>query len=274
MPKVSVLMTNYNGEKFIEEAIESILNQTYTDFELIIIDDWSTDESWGIIQSLSHRDTRIHCYQNTKNLWISLTRNRLIDLAQWDYIAWLDSDDRARSDRIEKQVQFLKKHPNYGIVGSWMTLIDADGREMKIKQLPISDQDIRKQWYYRNSLNHPTLMMRKTCIQKTGYFDASLDVAEDYDFWVRAGTHTYLANIPEALTQYRIHTGNISIQKFQTTIQKTLLVRKKMKKLGYKMWVFWHIAYHITRCMQYMPPKLVMFLFYYFIRIFSIKNTQ
>ncbi len=166
MPKVSVLMTNYNGWMYIAEAIESILWQTFTDFELIIVDDGSSDESWEIIQKYAENDGRIRCYKNEKNSGISVTRNRLIDLAQWEYFAWLDSDDRAKPERLKKQVKFLEKNPWYGIIGSWMMLIDTEGKEKGVKQLPISDQEIRKQWYMRNSLNHPTLMMTRECIKK------------------------------------------------------------------------------------------------------------
>lgn len=268
MPKVSVLVTNYNSEKYIGETIESIVWQTFTDFELIILDDRSSDKSWSIIQKYQAKDIRIRCYQNEKNLGISLTRNKLIDLAQWSYVAWLDSDDRARPERLERQVHFLDTHPEYGIVGSWMVLINGDWKATGKKYMPITNEAVRKQWYFRNSLNHPTLMMRMECIKKTGYYDPLFDGAEDYDFWIRAGMHCMIANIPEFLTEYRIHNNNISIKKHKKTIRKTLLVRKKMQQLGYPLWILGKIAYILTWCIQYIPPYLTVFLFYRFISIF------
>lgn len=272
MPKVSVLMTNYNGSRYIGSAIESILYQTFTDFECIIVDDNSTDDSWNIIQKYKEKDKRIRCFQNEKNLWISHTRNRLIDLAKGDYYAWLDSDDMAREDRLELQVDFLNKNPEYGIIGSWMTIIDGEGKENWIKKLPVTDDKIRKQWYFRNSLNHPTLMMRKEIVAKTGYYDYKMDGAEDYDYWIRAGTHCLLGNIPLELVKYRIHFENASIEKHAKTIKKTLLVRKKMMKMGYKIGILWYISYYITWCMQFVPPALVVFLFYSFIKVFSFRK--
>lgn len=273
MPRVSVLMTNYNKAAFIGEAIESIIGQTFTDFECIIVDDCSTDTSWNIIQNYSHKDARILCYQNTYNIWISLTRNRLLDIAQWEYIAWLDSDDYADIHRLEKQVYFLDTHPHHGIVGSWLELIDSTWKQIGTKELPAEDAAIRKQWYVRNSLNQTSLMIRKTCIEKTGYYNMNMDPAEDYDLYVRAGTHCLLANIPEILTYYRIHTSNTSLKKHKTTIQKTLLIRRKMKELGYTVGILWYIAYPITWCMQFMPPRKSLVLFHLFIKAFSQKKT-
>jgi glycosyltransferase involved in cell wall biosynthesis len=274
MPRVSVLIANYNKEAFIGEALESILGQTFTDFECIIVDDCSTDTSWDIIRKYASQDPRIACYQNTHNIWISLTRNRLLDFAQGEYIAWLDSDDRAHSDRLEKQVQFLDTHPHHGIVGSWISLINSEWRLTWTKELPVDDTEIRKQWYVRNSLNQTSLMMRKRCIEKTGYYNMNMDPAEDYDFYVRAGAHCLLANIPENLTHYRIHTENTSLRQHRKTIQKTLLIRKKMRQLGYTIGLLWYLAYPLTWCMQFVPPKLSLFLFHTFIKAFSQKNTE
>lgn len=273
MPKVSVLMTSYNTDSYIEEAIQSILKQTYTDFELIIVDDASADNSWNIITHYQKQNNKIRCYKNNNNLGISQTRNKLIDLAQWEYIAWLDSDDKAKHSRLKKQTDFLNTHPDHGIVWSWMTLIDNTWKVKWIKKLPVDDREIRKQWYIRNSLNQTGLMIRKSCIEKTGYYNIDMDPAEDYDFYVRAWIHCLLANIPENLTCYRIHLGNTSLKKHKITIQKTLLIRKKMIKLGYKIWILWYIAYPMTWCMQFVPPRISLFLFHCFIKLFSVKKN-
>jgi hypothetical protein len=117
-------------------------------------------------------------------------------------------------------------------------------------------------------------MMRKKCVEETGYYNMNMDPAEDYDFYGRAGTHCLLANIPENLTHYRIHTTNTSLKQYRTTIQKTLLIRKKMRELGYKIDLLGHLAYPITWCMQFVPPRLSLFLFHAFIKVFSQKNTR
>lgn len=118
-------MANYNAGSFIEEAIKSILGQTYIDFEFIIVDDGSIDKSWEIIKKYSVIDSRIQCYRNIKNSGIAYTRNRLIHLAKGEYIAWIDADDRARPERLQKQVLFLLSNPNISIVGSWLDIIDT-----------------------------------------------------------------------------------------------------------------------------------------------------
>jgi len=265
-------MTNYNAASYIREAIESILWQTLRDFELIIVDDGSTDTSWDIIQKYSKQDTRIRCYKNDKNYWISSTRNRLLDLAQGEYIAWLDSDDRARSDRLEKQIQFLETHPEYGIVGSWMTIIDARGNEKGVREAPLGDIEIRKSFYFRTPVSLVSQMMVKKYREQIGYFQETLESAEDLDFLLRACQYCKLANIPENLTQYRIHGKNISIRKQKKQIQNTLLVRKNIEKLGYKMNWFARYIQYITWLMQYLPPRFVISIFYQSIKIMRYEK--
>lgn len=267
MPKVSVLMTNYNAGEYIREAIESILQQTFTDFEFIIVDDGSTDKSWSIIQEYSQRDARIRCYQNERNLWISLTRNRLIDLALGKYLAWLDSDDIAEKRRLALQVDFLEKNPEYGIVGSWMTLVNKSGQGIEVRKLPVSDDKIRDSFYFRTPVSLGCQMISKKYREKIGYYNGELGSAEDLDFLLRASRYCKLANIPEALIQYRLHGNNISLKKQKQQIRNTLLVRKNIDKMGYKMgwigkWVQW-----ITWCMQYLPAPLVMKIFNYSLKI-------
>lgn len=275
MPKVSVLMTNYNTDRYIWEAIESILQQTFTDFELIILDDGSTDNSWNTILAYKKKDMRIQCYQNKKNMWISFTRNKLIDLAKWEYIAWIDSDDRSRWDRIEKQVYFLDTHPQYGIVGSWMKIIDWKWNYQNIKQLPTSDTEIKKQLYIRSSINNPSLMIRKKCFLDIWKYDENLYVAEDYDFIVRAGRKYMLGNIPEPLIEYRIHKNNITRKKYKSIIQTTLFIRRKMRSLWYKITYKDRIVYYLTWCMQFISPNIVIPLFYLLIRLLPHKtNTK
>ncbi len=263
MPKVSVLMTNYNAGEYIGEAIESILWQTFTDFELVIVDDGSGDGSWNIIQKYSHQDTRIRCYQNEKNLWISLTRNRLIDLAQWEYLAWLDSDDIAEKRRLLLQVDFLEKNPDYGIVGSWMTLVNKVGEEMGVRKLPVSDSEIRDSFYFRTPVSLGCQMLSKKYRKKIGYYNTELESAEDLDFLLRASRYCKLANIPDTLIRYRLHGTNVSLKKQKQQIRNTLLVRKNIEKMGYKMGLVGKCVQCVTWCMQFLPASFVMRVFNY-----------
>jgi len=272
MPKVSVLMTNYNAGKFIWEAIESILRQTFRDFELIILDDGSTDNSWNIIQKYAKEDDRIRCHKNGKNIWISATRNKLIDFSQWEFIAWLDSDDRAKKKRLERQVFFLEENPACWIVGSWINIIDAQWKSIWVKKLPLTNEKIMKEFFFRSPLNHPSSMMRRECIKATGYYRKDLEPADDLDFLARISQRYMLANIPDILLEYRIHGENLSLIKQKQMIQKTLLIRKNMQKMGYKMWIMGKCAYYITWVMQYLPSKFVLTIFNNSINFFSWKK--
>ena len=124
LPILSVLMPVFNSELFVAEAIESILNQTFKDFEFLILDDASTDKSFEIIKDFGKRDSRIKVCQNEKNLGVVESRNKLINLSKGKYIAWLDSDDIAIKTRLEKQVNFLEEHPEIGMVGAWLIKSD------------------------------------------------------------------------------------------------------------------------------------------------------
>ena len=200
-PKVSVLMLNYNYENYIWQAIESVLNQSFADFEFIIIDDASRDGSWDIIQKYAKRDPRIHMYQNEINLWMHKTRNRLIELSQCPYIAIFDSDDISLPDRINVELDFLEKNPEYGMCGSYVEVIDKTGAHIADKKFPCYNNDIRQSFFFRNPFCHSTVMIRKECFEVVWVYDESFKVAEDLDMWVRIWARYNMYNIQQNLVQ-------------------------------------------------------------------------
>jgi glycosyltransferase involved in cell wall biosynthesis len=205
IPKISVLMPVYNGEKYLKEAIESILNQTFNDFEFLIINDGSTDNSENIIKS--YNDQRIKLIQNEKNIGLINTLNKGFDLCCGEYIARMDSDDISTPDRLEKQLKFLDQNKNTDICGS---LIRTFGEvNSSIFRYPMRHDSIKATLLFKCSIAHPSVMLRKSAIQGF-YFDSSYKHAEDYELWTRLSKNLKLFNIQEVLLLYRMHSDQVS----------------------------------------------------------------
>jgi hypothetical protein len=205
-PKVSVLMSVYNGERYLREAVESILNQTSTDFEFIIVDDGSTDSTQSILES--YDDPRLLLARNQENIGLTRSLNKGLALAQGEYVARMDADDIAMPYRFEKQIAFLEKHSETGILGSNGRLIDANGRERGLYQLPPSDLQIRWRFLLANPFLHPTVMIRRNVLAQNGLiYDEAFQATQDYELWTRILKYTRGANLSELLIQYRLHHG-------------------------------------------------------------------
>ena len=181
---VSVIIPVYNVEKFVEQAIVSIIDQTYKHLEIIVIDDGSSDATYKIVADLAIQDPRIRLYKNERNLKIVKTLNRALSLAQGEYIARMDGDDISALDRIEKQVAFLESNPDYDLVGCSVILIDENGME-RGRTVMFSDQKLlMKLTMYHTLVAHPTWLARKSAYtQLNGYRE--LSGAEDRDFLLR-----------------------------------------------------------------------------------------
>lgn len=207
MPEISVVMTVFNGASHLEEAIRSVLAQTFTDFELIIIDDASTDESLSIVQGFA--DERIRIVQNEENLGLTKSLNKGISLAQGKYIARMDSDDLSLPMRFEKQVAFLNAHLDVGVCSSWVELI---GEQAGIVwTYPEKHASIQADMLFESQLIHPAVMMRRDVLGEASY-DERFSRAQDYELWVRLARRTHLANLQEVLLKYRLHSGQIGAQ--------------------------------------------------------------
>jgi hypothetical protein len=209
-PKVTVLMPVHNGDKFLREAIDSILSQTYTDFEFLMIDDGSTDDSWNILNS--YHDERIRLIRNPTNLKIAATLNRGIDLARGEYIARMDADDISRPTRLETQVSFLEAHPEVSCLGGAVQIIDECGRPLQIMRPPAEHHHaIRWSLCFCSPFAHPTVMMRREAVTRVGGYNTDFTTAQDRDLWRRLSAVTCLANLAEILLNLRMHQTNISV---------------------------------------------------------------
>lgn len=219
-PKVSVLIPVYNAEKFIAATVASVLNQTFEDFELILLDDASFDNSEAVIKSF--KDKRIVYSRNEKNLGISATRNKLIDMARGEYIAVLDHDDICNSNRLEMQVKFLDNHKDVAMIGSWFELIcSAKGswwRRLILSLGLVWCHPLYPDWddlWRGNVMMHPTIMYRRKTFADLGIrYRAEYSPAEDYDLVRQAfEKELKLVNLPQILMKYNLHGNNLSIVK-------------------------------------------------------------
>lgn len=206
-PKVTVLMPVYNGGAYLRGAIESVLGQTYRNFELLIVDDGSTDESGAIIRS--YDDPRIRLIENGENLGLVSALNRGIDTARGEYVARTDADDISLPSRLEKQVAFMEEHPEVGVCGSWVkTIGDHAGH---IQRYLASGEDIRANLLFWTSLAHPSVILRKAVLEEPRIrYDGAYSRTEDYALWAELSRRTRFANIPEVLLRYRLHGESVS----------------------------------------------------------------
>lgn len=207
LPTISVLMPTYNVAEYVEEAIKSILNQTYQNIELIVVDDCSTDITYDIISNLAKQDSRIVAVRNTNNLRISQSLNKALGLAHGKLIARMDGDDISRPDRLEKLEEHLRNHPDISLVGSFSEAISENGNHLSYHKLPISSKWIHRTLPLCSTVQHIWLAYRELYDTLGGYRECP--GAEDYDFLLRADSLGYqFANLPEYLYKVRLRQGN------------------------------------------------------------------
>ena len=236
-PFITIFTPNYNGSKFISETLESILGQTYSNFEYIIIDDHSNDDSWKIIQKYAKKDNRIKIYRNEKNLGITKTRNKGFHLSSTraKYFAIIDSDDVALFDRIKIQIEFLEKNSDYGLVGSNIIIINEHSKEIGLRVYPLDDTEIRKIITRYNPIAQSSVILRKAVICQVGNYKSQWDVIEDYDYWLRVGLSWKLKNITRPLIKYRLSKTQAKTLRLRETIEKTYKLQyKAVNEYGYK----------------------------------------
>lgn len=220
MPKVSVLMPVYKtNEKYLKEAIESILNQTFSDFEFLILDDCPEDPREEIIKS--YKDNRIKYYKNDKNLGISQSRNKLIGMAKGEYLAIMDHDDISLPERFKKQVEYLDEHSDIGVVSSNFKFII----ENKISNYPIDDYNIKLTLMFACIVWHPASMIKKSILVDNNiHYEEEFSPSEDYALWCRLIPFTKFHNIKDALFYYRNHEENTTHKQKSKMRQATLSI--------------------------------------------------
>jgi len=208
MPKISVIMPVYNGERYLKDALQSVLNQSYRDFECIVIDDGSTDSSAEIIQAFN--DPRI-VYVQKNHSGIVDSLNHGISISKGEYVARFDCDDICEAHRLEGQLRFFDTHPEYAMVGSHASVIDENGIEDgKLEYPPLEAVQIRKYALLHNPFIHSSVMIRREILDKVGTYKKLYRHVEDYELWTRIAFDYSTANISQPLIKYRIHSRQVT----------------------------------------------------------------
>lgn len=230
-PRVSVLMAVRDGALYLDEAIRSVLDQTFTDFECIVVDDGSTDGTDAILQRYQRQDTRIRLSRSGGN-GLSYALNHGLKLATGTYVARMDADDVSLAGRLAAQVRLMAERPEVGVCGTWIETFGAGGEE--VRRYPTDDATIRSWLLFESVLAHPSVMLRRDLFTNTDLaYDSAMLHAEDYDLWVRAAQQTRLANVPEVLLRYRLHPQQV-VRKHEVTKRETArrVRRRQLERLG------------------------------------------
>lgn len=229
-------MSVYNTEKFVSDAISSILEQTFSDFEFIIIDDGSTDNSLKTIQEYATKDKRIRVVINGENIGLAKSLNKGIDLALGKYIARIDADDIAVPDRFEKQVAFLEKHPNFFALGGSLIFMDEYGQLGQCSAYPLRPVEVKWQTFFGNALSHPSVMLRREIFKEHSIrYNENLSTTQDYDLWAQIVRKFQIANLPDVLLYYRQHSNTVSNQSHELQKKNNLEIRKHLIEETIKM---------------------------------------
>jgi glycosyltransferase involved in cell wall biosynthesis len=204
VPKAAVLMAVHNGMPYLSLAIESILSQTYEDFEFLIVNDCSTDETRDIV--LGYRDPRIRLIDNQENIGQTRSLNRGLAETRCELVARMDDDDVSHPHRLDKQIRFLEQHPDVAVVGSNLTFIDADGQEIGEWSYPEHDLALRWLQLFACPVSNGAAMFRRGVVwDKLGGYDGDIAISQDWELWGRVLQEDKLANLPEPLLQVRRH---------------------------------------------------------------------
>ncbi len=260
---VAVLLPVYNAEKFLRECLDSILAQTFTDFELIACDDASGDDSAAILTEYAARDPRIKFLRNERNLGIARTRNRLIEAVspECGYIAIMDSDDVCFPDRLERQLAFLEAHPEVGGVGSTLEIIDENSRTTGFRKYPSAPEEIRKVMPITNVIAQPTMMLRRRVVADIGFYDPACICCSDYEYWLRVLEKYDFANLPEPVLRYRMSSTQLKQSKLKLSLKTTLKLqadyRRRTRTWSLRAWVH-SVAGHLLLCL---PSSAILKLF-------------
>lgn len=211
-PLVSVVMVVCNVDRFLAESIESILGQTFREFEFIIVDFGSTDQTKAIALGYAAEDSRIRLHE-IPHCGLAEARNAGCFLAQGQYIAIMDADDVSLPNRLALQVEFMEKHPEVGLLGGAAQWIDVGGTPLGIHDFPTEDHEIKSALVIHSVFWQPTVLMRKAAFMRVGGYRAAFVFAQDYDLWLRIAEHFQCANLKEAVLNYRIHPYQVSQRK-------------------------------------------------------------
>ena len=223
-PAVSVIMPVYNGATYLTEAIQSILQQTFDNFEFIIIDDGSEDRSVDIIKAFQKSDKRVILKDNEENRGIVYSLNYGISIARGKYVARMDCDDISNHRRLENQVGFLERNPEIGVVGSKAYIIDEKGQIYAQIDVPERHFEIFWNLFFQNPILHPSVMLRMDILQDISIYDECMSFSQDYELWTRLIERVSFHNIQKPLLYYRIHNFNVTNKHRNTQLENSIKI--------------------------------------------------
>jgi glycosyltransferase involved in cell wall biosynthesis len=272
-PLVSVIMPVYNPGIYLINAIESILNQTFSNFEFIIVDDASTDDSWKTIKSYAKKDSRIIAIKNKINLGVSLTSNIAISQAKGKFLARMDADDISTLDRLEKQINFLKNNPQTIVVSGQCTIVDGNNQIVGFKKFPLNHDQIRNMIFWAVPIQQGYMMINRSLLpKKFNWYSPSKFSAEEVDLYFNLLKFGQFANLPDNLYFYRQISTSLSHQNPKKTFWITLKSRLNAIKNGFKPSFLAIIINLIQIVVISIFPNQVIMSLWYFIR--GIKNLS
>ena len=226
---VTIILPAYNGAKWIEKAIKSALAQSFDDFEFIILNDDSSDNTEEIIKKFASQDTRIKYLKNAKNLGVQKTRNIALEKSQGEYIAEIDQDDEwIDTDKLRKQIEFLKNNTNYVLIGTGAVMVDENSVELARYLMPKTDVEIKKKILRANCFIHSSVVYRASVVKKIGGYTVE-KMSEDHDLWLRLGRVGKFANLEEYAVQYRFSTRGYNSSDKIVRLKQNLLFAKEHK---------------------------------------------
>jgi glycosyltransferase involved in cell wall biosynthesis len=231
---VSVLMGVWNGAPQVREAVESILGQTMGELELIVIDDDSTDETPAILGSL--KDPRLRVTRRPRG-GLTSALNAALGQARAPLLARLDADDLALPERLERQLAFLERHADVGLLGTGAREVEANGRPVALLRPPTGDAEIRRALIRANPFVHSSIVMRRAVVERAGGYDETFPVAQDYDLWMRLSRVTKMANLPDLLVVRRLLPGRVTAARERERWKAEARVRWRAVRSGaYPPW--------------------------------------
>ena len=284
-PKVSVIIPTYNQAKFINNAIESVLKQSFRDFEIIVVNDGSTDNTEAIVKGFI--DFRIRYIGHSNNLGLSEARNNGIRASRGEYIALLDSDDEFLPEKLDIQAKLLQKEPSdVGVVCAWSYNIDENGNYISKRFLPRKGGYIFEDLLSTNYMSVPALLIRRECFEKVGLFDSSLDGQEDWDMWIRIAKYYKFSLIKIPLARRRIHPNRISSHLEKKVITAKRIIKKYINELKIRRKIHSRHYFYIGRRYCYMGKTTLgrkflyqaiklypFYIRYYILLIFSLFGS-
>lgn len=268
-PKASVVMPVYNAEEYLSEAIESVLSQSYIDFEFIIINDCSSDSSPEIIRQFEEKDNRIRVIHNDTNLKITRSLNKGIEEANGEYIIRMDADDICEKQRFDVQIKFMDQHPQFGVCGSQAKILGTD--KYFFKTFYQKDDEIRASLLIGTGIIHPTTIIRKSVLDKLEIkYNPEFDYSDDIDLWFRISLISKLANIPDVLLQYRSHEKNWT-RTYKESIKEDI---SRLRKKIYSSFLNYKIDRSELAIINERKPRSSIQLIKFYAKIFNHFNSS